>query len=269
MNPYSFDKKEHLHTFEGKALTGTSGVINVLSKPLTYWASGLACETYGWVNSKKRLNGNYITIPLEDRVARATPVLERIKQMTVEEYLALGDEAYKAHATKLKDSASGGTDLHSELERFVKNSMIFKGWTDKTEYSEKIQPFIKWARENVKEFLWSEAHCFDDELWVGGISDAGAELNDGSVVVIDFKSSKEAYTAQFIQAAGYAIQIEKNGLWDSTGTHSKKIDKEIKGLIIVPFGASKVEPVLKLDINSFKDGFRHCVALYRLLGMDA
>ena len=46
---YKFDDKNHLHTLNGKALTGTSSIGNVLAKPLTWWASGLAVSKLGWI----------------------------------------------------------------------------------------------------------------------------------------------------------------------------------------------------------------------------
>ena len=51
--------KEHLHQIfdesleDWQNLTGTSSVVDVLDKPLTWWASGLACAKLGWI---KKLN---------------------------------------------------------------------------------------------------------------------------------------------------------------------------------------------------------------------
>ena len=103
---------------------------------------------------------------------------------------------------------------------------------------------------------------------MGGISDAGAELKDGSYAVIDFKSSKEAYTNSFIQTAGYAIEIEENGLFNEDGTLNRKLDKQFTSLIVVPFGAEKIEPAIRTDIENYKKGFEAAVYLYRLMGLD-
>lgn len=254
---YEFNNKEHLHLLDDQPLTGTSSIGNVLAKPLTWWASGLACEKFGWLNPKKHTPESVKTALQEG--------WERVKGLSLEAYEKLLGEAYKAHSVKLKDSAEAGTDLHAELEDYVKAMMKLKPIR---KYNEKIQPFIDWADENVKEFLCSEAHCFDEELWVGGITDCVAELNDGKLAVIDFKSSKEAYTNQFIQAAGYAIQADRNGLFSEDGNHSKKLEKPIELLIVVPFGATKIIPNIKNNIEDYKTGFRHCVGLYRLLGLD-
>ncbi len=255
---YRFDSKNHLHTLDGVALTGTSSVVQILSKPLSYWASGKAVEMLGWSNPKKFTKA--------ERQETAKTFWEEIKSLDLVSYIERLDKAYHNHAKSLKESAKSGTDLHSELEMFVKSEMGLLLGT--LLYSSKIKPFMDWAKENVKQFLWSEAHCYDEELLVGGISDAGCELNDGTYAVIDFKSSKEAYPSHFLQDAGYAIQINKNGLWSENGMKNKKLDKPIEALIVVPFGASVVKPEIRYDVKVYEDGFRQAVGLYRLLGYD-
>ena len=109
-------KQEHLHQISDdgenwKPLLGTSSVVGVLNKNgLTYWASGLAVGKLGWTNPKNASK--------EQRLDTVVPYLENIKQMQPEAFLALLDDAYKAHATKLKDSALSGTDMHAELEAY-------------------------------------------------------------------------------------------------------------------------------------------------------
>lgn len=268
-------KQNHLHTLDmedgkgPKRLTGTSSVENVLFKVLSWWASGLAVGTLGWV---KKLNPKYDEVTPEEIIANdkerkksAMKMLKKIRLMKTDEYVELLDNAYKAHSVKLDTTAKAGTDLHAELEHWVRSQM---GIGPTKDYDPKIKPFTDWANKNVKKFLWSEAHCFDEELWVGGISDAGAEMLDGTLSIIDFKSAKEAYATSFIQTAGYAIQMEKNGLWDSKGRVNKKLDQKVSGLIVVPFGSKVVEPSIRFNVEEFKDGFRWCVGLYRLLGLE-
>jgi hypothetical protein len=43
------------------------------------------------------------------------------------------------------------------------------------------------------------------------------ELNDGTIAVIDFKSSKDAYPEQFWQCAGYDILVSENGGYTAEG----------------------------------------------------
>lgn len=173
---YKFNKEKHLHTLKDRPLTGTSTVMSVIAKPLTWWASGKAVGHLGWTNAKYMENGKYKTVPLEERVAVAHEHLQKIKEMTVEEYIKLLDEAYKAHSVSLKDSADSGTDLHAECERYVKDSIEAGSPMSPATYPEKIRPFIEWSQKSVERFLWSEMHTYSEEHWVGGITDAGAEL---------------------------------------------------------------------------------------------
>ena len=259
---YEFINKgrEHLHLLDGKPLTGTSSIGNVLAKPLTWWSAELAAVECLETGEKiETIRQEY-----EDACNSGN------KKAAIDELQKKYPQFKKArfaHFDKLKESAKGGTDLHAELENWVKWKM---GKSDKLiiQTDPKIQPFIEWADANVKEFIASEAHCFDEGLWVGGITDCIAELNNGKLAIIDFKSSKEAYTNQFIQVAGYAIQTEKNGLFSEDGEHSKKLDGKIEVLIVVPFGAEVVEPSIRYDVESYKQGFRSAVVLYRLLGLE-
>lgn len=263
---YEFNEKEHVHLLNGKPLTGTSSVEAVMSKPLTWWASGKAVEMLGWVSENIRENGRIVgKVPEKDRLKAAAKVLKKVKKDTVKKYLVRLDEAYRAHHTDSATTKKDGTNLHEELETFVKSRMgLIKKFPAP---SERIMPFVKWADENVEKFLWSEAHCFHEDLWVGGVIDAGALLKTGQTAVIDFKRAKEAYVEHFIQASGYALQIERNGIWDKTGTKNKTIGK-IDALIVVAFGAKEIKPEIRFDIDAYKRGFEWCVGLYRLLGYE-
>lgn len=257
LQEYKFDNKNHIHTYCDKPLLGTSTVIGVLAKPLTWWASGLACAKFGWINKGNATKG---WTKKEDRLKKAEESLISIKGLEVEAYLELLDEAYKAHSVKLTDTADIGTFLHEECERFVKDRMNGKVG----EYPEKIQPFIDWTNQNIKRFLWSELYCYSNILWVGGISDVGVELNDGQYGVLDFKSSKDSYDSQFIQCAGYDIEISENGGFTFDGYPIFKLDKPITFYGIIPFGAEKFRVDFRYNVEDLKEGFKSCVILHKL-----
>ena len=261
MNRYSFNEEKHLHLLDQKPLSGTSSISGVLPKVLTWWASGKFGELVGWLPTKA---------DKKERLKSARDMRSKIADMTDIEYLALLDKAYKNHNTKLKESAVAGTDLHAELERFIKWKISGNCKDiEKQEFDKKIFPFIEWSDNNVKKFLWSEGYCYSEKMWVGGICDAGALLNDGTIALIDFKSAKEAYTNHFLQCAGYAIQIEENGILDKDGNQLMKLEKPIEKLIVVPFGAEKVEPIENsIGIGDLKIGFEHAVGIYRLLSLE-
>src|ERR1035437_3190191 len=250
---YIDEKGEHLHKLDGKPLFGTSTILSVLNKPLAYWASGLACEKFGWIN-KKDEDGKLRT--KEERLQPVVEFLQRTDKFSAEEWLALTDEAYSAHATSLKKSATGGTDLHAELEKFVKNWLIChdpknKGgdMIDSTKYDNRILPFITWAQENVKRFLWSEMNCYSEKYWLGGISDCGFEDKEGKYGSIDFKSAKVAYDSHFIQIAGYDLEISENGGFDKNGVKTFTLDKPIEYYIVFPFGMKNMTPQFRHNVK--------------------
>lgn len=268
-NRYRFldEKGQHLHTLDGNPLVGTSSVSGVLAKPLTWWAAGLACEKFGWINKGNAMKG---WTKKELRLEKAEEMREKIEYMSTTDYLDLLDEAYSAHSKKLTSTAKTGTDLHAELEKFVNAHMGFQGdWRKLNivteQFDRKIDPFIKWVEKNIKRFLWSEMYCYSEKLWVGGITDCGYEKLDGTYGIMDFKSSKEAYLGQFWQCAGYHIQIEENGGFDKNGNKIFTLDKPITEYAIFPFGMTNPQPQFNYDIQGGQDAFRAEVLLYKKL----
>ncbi len=266
-NRYKFidNDEQHLHTLDLAPLLGTTSIVGIIAKPLTWWASGKAVSELGWTNGKIKNK----PVPIEQRLAIALPMLESIKTMDVNEYLKLLDKAYAAHSKSLNKSAQQGKDLHSELERYIKNQILTKDktkWVDKTEYDPKIKPFIDWAKENVKEFLWSEGYCYSEIMWTGGGCDAGCILKNGEYAIIDFKSSAEAYESHYIQIGGYDIQIKENGVFDREGTKIYDLgDNNIAQHIVVPFRSEPVLPVVSKSVETNKTGFRAALQLYKVI----
>lgn len=262
---YQFVDKEHAHFLDGKRLTGTSSVTGVLAKPLTWWASGKAVEKLGWMNPKYNDD--------KKRLEHVQPYFDKVQQFGQMpngemEYLKLLDTAYRSHFDDNKETKKAGTDLHAELEMFVKASIEVDGIaTYMGSPSDSLISFAKWSVANVKRFIASEAHSYNEELWVGGIMDAVAELKDGGIAVIDFKSAKDAYVDHFIQVGGYATQVEKNGLFTKDGkqVHEPMLVDE---LIVIPFGAKEFKVERRNNTTDYKEGFRHAVALYRLMGLE-
>ena len=191
--------------------------------------------------------------------------MAKIKHMDGPGWVRALNKAYRAHHEQKEQAAVTGTDMHARLEEFVKAHMNHSDWPVLED--DVIYPFVRWTMENVRQFIWSEAHCYSLDLFCGGISDIGAILKDGSVAVIDAKSSREAYISHFIQSAGYAIQIEENGLFDPEGNQIKAPGEipPIDTLIIVPFRSNPVTPAIVKGIGKFKEGFRSCVQLHKLV----
>ncbi len=271
MNRYRYfnEAGQHLHTLNDLPLIGTSRVVSILAKPLTWWASGLAVQTFGCPDPKvlTKIKNKKATIAERDKHVSSLRLAHTIiKGMSDEAYAALIDKAYRAHATTLKTTAVSGTDLHAECERYVKDQMRdhYLGV-----YDPKIRPFIDWSSENVKRFLWSEGHTFSEKMWTGGISDAGCELASGKYAIIDFKSTKEAYCSQFIQIAGYDLQIEESGIVDADGNHLYSLEKPISEYYIFAFGSDEPKPYPYFDIVGARKAFVNTLELYKFLPQDS
>ena len=269
-------KHEHLLWSERKneyeQLTGVTTVLDVLGKVLTWWASGLAVSKLGWTNSKIKVDGKYQTTLTEQRLAHLKPIREAQSKLDDKDYLSLLDEAYKAHSVRLDETADVGTDLHAELEKYVKWHMAFNSGKgietfESQKWSDKTIAFAQWADKNVKRFLWSEGYCYDEILFMGGITDCGVEMKDGTFGIIDFKSAKEAYFNHFVQIAIYDLLMNKNGLFNKDGT-----EYDIDGMedftrftkyFVIPFGAKEFKVEENNKIKGLKDAGIACITLYR------
>lgn len=261
---YKFDKENHIHLLDGQPLIGTSSMASVLAKPLTWWASGLACEKFGWINKGNKIKG---FVAKEKRISSVKKFLKNAPVDDPEKWLELCDEAYSAHATKLKDSASGGTDMHEVMEEYVKKCIQNNEGKpiDIQSNDDKLNILIDFSKKNVKRFILSEAHCYSKKYWLGGIVDCLYEDMDGNYVILDFKSSKEVYLSQFWQCAGYAIQIEENGAYTADGELIFTLDKPISKVAVLPFGMSKPEVQFNEDMRGSKEAVEAMITLYKKL----
>ncbi len=271
-NRYRFDDKEHVHLLDNQPLIGTSRVGSILAKPLAWYGSGKAVEVFGCPDPKllTRIKNRKAT---DEEILDHMTALSRahmlIRDMTVEQYGALIDKAYRAHDVYMRSRAKPGKDLHAECERFVKDWMSVEDFLNSEMFAVKrepqIHPFVEWTIENVKCFLWSEGHCYSEKHWLGGISDAGYEKHDGTFGVLDFKSSKEAYMDQFAQCAGYAIQIEENNVVDANGNLVYRLERPIQEVCVFPFGGDEPRPYFHVDIAGIKEMFLAELLIYNKL----
>ena len=226
------DKGQHAHVFNDAPLYGTSTVIKEVMPPfLAKW--GAQCA----VDHLKANPGDF-------------------------------DKAVLAWSKVRQTAADKGTDMHAELEKYVKWCIEDKQGTpaqDPLENIKEVQIFSVWATKHIKRFLASELHVYSSDTWTGGIIDCVAEMQSGKMAIIDFKSSKEAYANHIIQTAGYALQLEENGGFNADGGSIFKLEKPIEYLIVVPFGAKTMDPQFVENVDGWKAGFKHCVEIYKLL----
>ena len=274
MNRYQYrdTRGEHSHQIcvdgSWRPLIGTSRVGSVLSKPFAWYGSGKAVEAFGCPDAKvltKIKNKKATEEEKQKHVATLQVALDLIKTMSIEQFCALIDKAYRAHDTYKKARAPIGKDLHAELERFVKDHRNKVYPSAEPTYDQNINPFIEWTNQNVKRFLWSEGHNYSEKNWVGGICDAGYESVKGDFGIIDFKSAKEAYIDHFWQCAGYDINISENGVLTADGDLIYTLEKPISEYCVFAFGAEKPRPQFNYDMAGSKEAFQAMLTIYRKL----
>lgn len=268
------EQGEHRHELlvegEWKPLIGTSTVAGSGGKPgLVWWAAGEAVKQFGWTKRAdgRKASKEEVERNREERYETARKFLDTIHGdpcIGVEEWIKKLDAAYAAHNTAKNKAADQGTDMHAELEAYIRSCMAYWGKPQLYDGEHKaVRLFAAWAKGNVNRFLWTELHCFSESMWVGGITDCGALLNDGRVCIIDFKSSKEAYGSHFVQIGGYDLQVSENGGYLADGEKVLDLVKPIDVYFIIPFGAENPEPIPFADVEGAKEAFAAQLAIYK------
>ena len=257
---YFFDAIKHLHFLvkDGKEypLIGTTTAISILDKPLAYWASGLAVTELGWspINDKETKK----KVPIEQRLPIASKRFEEVKKLSDIEYLGLLDKAYKAHAQSRDKSKDKGVDMHLLLEQYIQGRIEAK----ESPVPPEIEAFVRWSEKNVKQFLFTEMHCYSDILHCGGVADFGYLDTNGDFVLGDFKSSAVPYYSHFLQCGGYQLQIEENGGYTPEG---KKIfdSRPIMYHAIFCERNGLDKPFFNRQTDKMRRAFSYTVNLYR------
>ena len=272
-NRYKFidEKGEHLHTLDDKPLLGTTTILGVISKPLTWWAAGKACEQLGWLKSlktDKKATREEKSNREAERFDRANQALSLIRVMGTGEYQQLLDKAYRAHHEYKEKRAGEGSNLHDLAEEWIKHKMSDAPPMSTTEISgfTNLFPFMEWCNKNVKSFLFSEIHCYSEKLWVGGKTDFAYEDMDGNYVLADIKSRDQDYFSDHIQCGFYDTLLRENGGLDKDGnviwntTDSKWFTKHA----IFTLGPNFKEPVFSKSTAANREGALSALSLYKL-----
>ncbi len=259
---YRFNKERHLHQLlvgeDWKNATGCTTVLNVLFKPLSWWASGMACEKFGWVQKYiKDDEGNKTWLPKEDRLKSAKKGLEYIMKLDLNGFLGLLDEAYKAHNVRKTTAGDYGKRIHDIINKLILKAIKKDDgyvWDNTMSPEKSVQNFINWAAKNKVKFLESEKHVYSKEHFLGGIVDIVCEI-DGKTWIGDLKTSKSGiYPEHFWQVGGYNIMLEEMGLYkDSLGYFVLNLKES--GIILEKRSISNEDN---------KKAFMACLTIYRL-----
>ncbi len=265
MNRYSFNEEKHIHSLYGKPLIGTTTALSIISKELTWWASGMACAEFGWLNPKKHTK--------EECLQAAEKGLRNINSTFCpdagvwewEEWNKFLNRAYRAHHDFKEKRAGEGTDLHELAEQWIGTCLKENGGRpdEPLLVDLKLKQFVEWCLKNVKRFLFSEIHCYSERLWVGGKTDFGYEDSKGNYILADIKSRDQDYFSDHVQCGGYDIQLIENGGFDKDGNRLWPIKERFYKHAIFTLGDKFKEPVFSEPTENRK-AFEYAIGLYKL-----
>src|SRR3990167_4678592 len=266
------EKGQHRHELNGKPLVGTTTATKeVLKPPLAWYGAGKAVELFG-VKDAKVINKIKNKEATEEEVKTLTKgltnALGALKELDLENYQALVDKAYRNHAEYSDIRKEEGNELHDTLEKYV-NYCLRKGGTPHMETfkDERVNTWVKWAVENIEEFLYAECYCYSEKLWLGGKFDLIFKGRDGKTYLGDYKSAKVSYHENWVQMALYDTQIMENGVLDKEGNIIGETPV-IDGYALFPFGG-KILPDYRYNMKDYWKAGEGVVDNYRLINLNS
>ena len=194
---YEFDEVKHIHSLDGKALTGVTTPIGaVLAKPaLIQWAANQVCES---IKANALNDGGVYQVSEQ-----------------------LLEDSRTAHCKKKETGADIGTKVHNWCEKFSKGLNP----DDDPEIKHITDNYKQWYTQHNIELIASEKNLVSVEWWVGGICDLIIR-KEGKVYLADIKTSSGIYNEAFFQTAAYEKMAREMGLL-------KELGVEIDGHMII------------------------------------
>jgi len=194
--------EEDGHTYkrvsDGAWLQGVSTVSSIVPKDwLSAWGAKETVKFLGY--------SDY------DDTTLAEEMLEQIKAMDLKSFLALLKEAKGAAFRKSKEALVDGKAGHKWLEDYVLAKIRGEALPDiptEGNLERPIHQFLDWERDNVKEWVASEARVAYPEKGYAGTLDAIAVLKGDKLALIDFKFASKVSEDYYLQTAGYAACFE-------------------------------------------------------------
>lgn len=254
------DRTAHLHILDGKPLIGASSTVGVIGSAdgLMQWYADLAAIA-GLKLPQQDVSSAYEAAnAIQDKDAR-----RKAKQALDKAYPDYA-VARRAATASRDGSAKKGTKRHGTLEDYIRHCLANNKGKPMTATHAEIQVFIDWSLTHVKRFIFTEANCYHETLWVGGIADIGLETIDGKILIGDHKSSREAFPKQFLQAALYDVLLADSGILDSQGNHLGDW-VPADGIVIFPFRSEPFTPEFKWNMDKWRKGAEDAVNLYKLI----
>lgn len=234
---FTFDEKKHVYMLDEKPLMGVTSVLGIIAKPaLIQWAANEAV--------------NYLKCKLDEEGAFFPDV----------DWKQALEEARKAHCRKKDKAASAGTDVHGQVEEYVKRCIeAHDGYPVliAPEGSEALRNFIAWAQENKIRFIVSEKRMYSEDWWVAGTCDFVFE-QDGKKFLGDLKTQAKMWDrTPFIQMGAYTKMYQE--------TTGETIDGTC--VVLLPRENPKLETFYCYDHESDIKTFEAALRLYKSVSL--
>ena len=239
MPNFTFNPKGHSYELDGKKMTGVTTVLGVLAKPaLIGWAANM---TASWIRENCTRDDSGIWEVSEDSLL----------------------EAVKAHTKKKEAAGEKGTDLHSQVEGFIKSCLELNhgdphnmGWPVEEKM---LGEFVEWAVVNNIKFLASEKQVYSKDWFCAGTFDFSFE-KDGKRFIGDLKTMGKIWDrVPHFQTAAYRKMSVEMGEPDYDGTCIVNISKPTEKY------PSELTESWSYDWESDQKAFESALYLYRQL----
>lgn len=131
------------------------------------------------------------------------------------QFVELVNEAKKAHKEKLVDAGEVGSKAHTLIEHLIKEAIRFnkgvipigaktevEGPEDDERVANCVNAAISWMNQHNVKWLKTEHKVYSRKYEYAGTMDGLAEV-DGTLSVVDWKTSNNLRTEYFLQTASY------------------------------------------------------------------
>ena len=192
-----FDKTLHAYRVQGKPVPSATKVLGIINKPaLIPWALKMGA---GWLEKNVFM----------DEEESSSGLFTYTSRMGLEQMVKGIKSAYRGTSGNALEI---GNDTHQWIEKALIQFMAEDGKFGDENLPEKpegfetnnsISAFENWVADNEVHFLQSEEKVYSRTDHYAGTLDCAAMVN-GSMCIIDWKTSKGIYPEYHLQNAAYA-----------------------------------------------------------------
>lgn len=175
--------------------------------------------------------------------------LELIKDKSTVSFSDILLQAKKEYREVSKQALDIGSQVHDTIEQYIKNGKDAIGKM-LPEVENAMIALFDWESANIDKWIESEKKVYHDKICYAGTLDAVAQMKDGSIAIIDFKTSKGFYSGYAEQLSAYRCarqNISDLGIDEVVFKH--KTDNEEMAEFKVSYEPVKINAmgILRLD----------------------